>query len=47
MLAYTSINLFSMINRYPEYAVRVATDSMYLHEKYINEIIPFTDPEEH
>jgi len=27
MLGYASINLFSMINRFPEFAVRMATDS--------------------
>ena len=44
MLAYTSINLFSMINKFPETAVRVATDSMYIHKKYIKEVERFTDP---
>ncbi len=34
MLSYVSINLLSMINRFPRYAVRVATDSFYINKKY-------------
>ncbi|KAL3877909.1 hypothetical protein ACJMK2_035551 [Sinanodonta woodiana] len=41
MLAYTTINLLSMINRFPETAVRVATDSMYIHKKYIEDVKPY------
>ncbi len=42
MLGYASINLFSMINRFPNTADRVAIDSMYIDIKYINEVTKFT-----
>lgn len=34
MLAYVSINLLSMINRFPDVALRVATDSFYINRKH-------------
>ena len=43
MLGYASINLFSMINRFPNNAVRVAIDSMYIDRKYIKEVTEFTN----
>ena len=42
MLGYAAINLFSMINRFPDTAVRVATDSFYISAKNINEVAEFT-----
>ena len=42
MLGYACINLFSMINRFPDSAVRVAVDSFYINKKYINEVAQFT-----
>lgn len=42
MLGYASINLLSMINRFPDTAVRVAIDSMYIDKKYINDVTEFT-----
>ncbi|KAL3880323.1 hypothetical protein ACJMK2_032571 [Sinanodonta woodiana] len=35
-----------MINRFPNTAVRVAIDSMYINNKYINEVAEFTNPNE-
>ena len=46
MLGYACINLFSMINRFPDTAVRVAVDSFYINKKYINEITKFTSSSE-
>jgi len=46
MLGYASINLFSMINRFPNTAVRDTIDSMYIDSKYINEVTKFTSGEE-
>ena len=42
LLGYACINLFSMINRFPDTAVRVAVDSFYINKKYINEVTKFT-----
>ena len=44
MLAYTTINLFSMINRFPDIAVRVATDSMHIQKKHIKDVEEYLDP---
>ena len=46
MLGYASINLFSMINRFPEFAVRVATDSVYIDVKHSESVAEFTNPDE-
>ena len=34
MLAYVTINLLNMVNRFPDIAVRVATDSFYYDKKH-------------
>ena len=34
LLGYASINLFSMINRFPDTAVMVSTDSFYINAKH-------------
>ncbi|KAL3865473.1 hypothetical protein ACJMK2_042860 [Sinanodonta woodiana] len=38
MLAYVTINLHSMVNRFPDIAGRVATDSLYYDKKYHNRV---------
>ena len=38
MLAYVTINLLTMVNRFPNIAVRVATDSFYYDKKYHPEV---------
>ena len=42
MLGYACINLFSMINRFPDTAVRVAVDSFYINSKYSCAVAKFT-----
>ena len=42
MLGYACINFFSMINRFPDTAVIVAVDSLYINKKHINEVAKFT-----
>jgi hypothetical protein len=46
MLGYACINLFSMINRFPDFAVRVAVDSFYIDVKHSDAVAEFTNPDE-
>ena len=46
MLSYASINLFSMINRFSDTAVRVAVDSFYIDAKYSENMAEFTNTDE-
>ncbi|KAK3595708.1 hypothetical protein CHS0354_026929, partial [Potamilus streckersoni] len=34
MLSYSMINLFTMLNRFPDIAFRVATDSFYINKEH-------------
>jgi hypothetical protein len=46
MLGYACINLFSMINIFPDFAVRVAVDSFYIDVKHSDAVAEFTNPDE-
>ena len=46
LLGYTCINLFSMINRFPDISVRAAVDTFYIDQTYINEVAKFIVSEE-
>ena len=46
MLGYACVNLFSMINRFPDTTVRVAVDSFYIDVKHSDAVAEFTNPDE-